>query len=128
MKILLDTCAFLWLTTDAPELSNKARILFQNTDNAVYLSSVSVWEIIVKHQLGKLPLPGAADAFIKQQCEKHFIESLSLDEKAVFNLSQLPNHHRDPFDRMLVCQAIAYDLTILTSDELIMQYPVATAW
>jgi PIN domain nuclease of toxin-antitoxin system len=128
MKILLDTCAFLWLTTDAPELSNKARILFQNTDNAVYLSSVSVWEIIVKHQLGKLPLPGAADDFIKQQCEKHFIESLSLDEKAVFNLSQLPNHHRDPFDRMLVCQAIAHDLTVLTSDELIMQYPVATAW
>ena len=128
MKILLDTCAFLWLTTDAPELSDKAKILFQNTNNAVYLSSVSVWEIIVKHQLGKLPLPSAADDFIKKQCEKHFIEYLSLDEKAVFNLSRLPNHHRDPFDRMLVCQAIAYDLTVLTSDKLIMQYPVATIW
>lgn len=128
MKILLDTCAFLWLTTDAPELSDKARVLFQNTDNAVYLSSVSVWEIIVKHQLSKLSLPSAAAEFIKQQCEKHFIEFLSLDEKAVFHLSQLPNHHRDPFDRMLVCQAIAHDLTVLTSDELIMQYPVATAW
>ncbi len=128
MKILLDTCAFLWLTTDAPELSDNARILFQNTDNAVYLSSVSVWEIIVKHQLGKLSLPSAADDFIKQQCERHFIEYLSLDEKAVFNLTRLPNYHRDPFDRMLVCQAIANDLTVLTSDELIMQYPVATAW
>ena len=128
MKILLDTCAFLWLTTDALELSDKAKILFQNAENAVYLSSVSVWEIIVKHQLGKLPLPSAADDFIKQQCEKHFIEYLALDEKAVFHLSRLPNHHRDPFDRMLVCQAIAYDLTILTSDKLIMQYPVATVW
>ncbi|OAH96210.1 type II toxin-antitoxin system VapC family toxin [Methylomonas methanica] len=128
MKILLDTCAFLWMTTDAPELSDNARILFQNTDNAVYLSSVSVWEIIVKHQLGKLSLPSAADDFIKQQCERHFIEYLSLDEKAVFNLTRLPNYHRDPFDRMLVCQAIANDLTVLTSDELIMQYPVATAW
>ena len=128
MKILLDTCAFLWLTTDAPELSEKAKILFQNTKNAVYLSSVSVWEIIVKHQLGKLPLPSAADDFIKQQCEKHFVEYLSLDEKAVFNLSRLPNHHRDPFDRMLVCQAIAHDLTILTSDKMITQYPVATVW
>ena len=128
MKILLDTCVFLWLTTDAPELSDKAKILFQNTNNAVYLSSVSIWEIIVKNQLGKLPLPSAADDFIKQQCEKHFVEYLSLDEKAVFNLSRLPNHHRDPFDRMLVCQAIAYDLTILTSDKLIMQYPVATVW
>jgi len=128
MKILLDTCAFLWLATDAPELSDKAKLLFQNTNNAVYLSSISVWEIIVKHQLGKLPLPSAADDFIKQQCEKHFVEYLSLDEKAVFSLSRLPNHHRDPFDRMLVCQAIAYDLTILTSDKLIMQYPVATVW
>ena len=128
MKILLDTCAFLWLTTDAPELSDKAKILFQNTSNAVYLSSVSVWEIIVKHQMGKLPLPSAADDFIKQQCEKHFVEYLSLDEKAVFNLSRLPNHHRDPFDRMLVCQAIAYDLTILTSDKMIIQYPVSTVW
>ena len=128
MKILLDTCAFLWLTSDAPELSDKAKILFQNTGNAVYLSSVSVWEIIVKHQLGKLPLPSAADDFIKQQCEKHFIEYLALDEKAVFQLSRLPNHHRDPFDKMLICQAIAHDLTILTSDKMIIQYPVSTAW
>ena len=128
MKILLDTCAFLWLTTDAPELSDKAKILFQNTSNAVYLSSVSVWEIIVKHQMGKLPLPSAADDFIKQQCEKHFVKYLSLDEKAVFNLSRLPNHHRNPFDRMLACQAIAYDLTILTSDKMIIQYPVSTVW
>jgi len=57
MKILLDTCAFLWLTTDAPELSGKAKIMFQNTENAVYLSSVSVWEIIVKHQLGNCLCP-----------------------------------------------------------------------
>jgi len=128
MKILLDTCAFLWLTTDAPELSDKAKILFQNTENAVYLSSVSVWEIIVKHQLGKLPLPSAADDFIKQQCQKHFIEYLALDEKAVFHLSRLPNHHRDPFDKMLICQAIAHDLTILTSDKMIIQYPVSTVW
>ncbi len=128
MKILLDTCAFLWMTTDAPELSDKAKILFQNTNNPVYLSSVSVWEIIVKHQLGKLPLPCAADDFIKKQCEKHFVEYLSLDEEAVFNLSRLPNYHRDPFDKMLICQAIAHDLTILTSDKMIMQYPVATVW
>lgn len=128
MKILLDTCAFLWLTTDASELSQKAKILFQDTGNTVYLSSVSVWEIIVKHQLGKLPLPGIPEDFVKQQCEKHFVEYLALDEKAVFQLSRLTNYHRDPFDRMLICQAIAYDLTILTPDKLIIQYPIATAW
>lgn len=128
MKILLDTCAFLWLTTDSPELSEKAKTLFQNTDNTVYLSSVSVWEIIVKHELGKLPLPDTAENFIKQQCERHYIEYLGLDEKSVFHLSRLPKHHRDPFDRMLVCQAEEHDLIILTPDKMISQYPVATIW
>lgn len=128
MKILLDTCAFLWLTTDAPELSEKARSLFQNTDNAVYLSSVSIWEIIVKYQLGKLPLPEPADIFIHNQCEQHLIQLLPLEDKAVFQLSNLPNYHRDPFDKMLVCQAIELDLVILTNDKMIVQYPVATIW
>ena len=128
MKVLLDTCAFLWLTTDSPAFSEKAKGVFQDTENVIYLSSVSIWEMLVKHQLGKLPLPAEPDIFIQQQCELHFIEFLALDEKAVFHLSRLPNHHRDPFDKMLVCQAIAYDLTILTSDKLISQYPVVTAW
>lgn len=128
MKILLDTCAFLWLTTDAPELSPQTKMLFQNTDNPVYLSCVSAWEIIVKHRLGKLPLPDEPEYFINQQCKQHFIEILSLDEKAVYHLSRLPNHHRDPFDKMLVCQAIEHGLTILTSDKLITQYPVSTIW
>jgi PIN domain nuclease of toxin-antitoxin system len=128
MKVLLDTCTFLWLTSDAPELSKTAKGVFQDTDNLIYLSSVSIWEMLVKYRLGKLPLPAEPDNFIKQQCERHFIEYLSLDEKAVFNLSRLPNHHRDPFDKMLICQAIAYDLTILTLDKLISQSPVATVW
>ena len=70
MKILLDTCAFLWLTTDDPELTAKAKILFQDTRNLVYLSSVSVWEIMVKNKLGKLPLP--------ENPEKSFIPKLSI--------------------------------------------------
>ena len=128
MKILLDTCAFLWLTNDAKELSEQAKNLFQNMDNSVYLSSVSVWEIVVKNKLGKLPLPDAPEQFINEQCEKHFIENIPLDNKAIFHLTELPTYHRDPFDRMLICQAIESDLTLLTSDELIMQYPVKTAW
>lgn len=128
MKLLLDTCAFLWLATDAPELSDQAKTLFRNTQNPVYLSSVSIWEIVIKHQLGKLPLPTEPEHFINQQCIQHFIEILSLDDKAVYHLSRLPNHHRDPFDKMLVCQAIDQGLTILTSDKLIIQYPVSTIW
>ena len=128
MKLLLDTCVFLWLTTDAPELSQTAKALFQDIGNTVYLSSVSAWEIIVKHALGKLPLPDRAEAFIQRQCESHFIESLPLETKAVFHLSHLPNHHRDPFDKMLICQAIEHGLTILTADKMIIQYPVSTIW
>ena len=103
-------------------------MLFKNNNNDIYLSSVSVWEIIVKNKLGKLPLPYSADEFIQQQCQLHFIESLPLDVRAVYRLGYLPNHHRDPFDRMLVCQAIENGLTILTSDSLIIQYPVSTIW
>ena len=128
MKILLDTCAFLWIASDARELSEQAKVLFQNTDISVYLSSVSVWEIVVKNKLGKLPLPDAPEQFINEQCEKHFIENISLDNKSIFHLTGLPTFHRDPFDRMLICQAIEHDLTLLTSDELIIQYPVKTAW
>ncbi len=128
MEILLDTCTFLWLTNDAPELSKQARNLFQDTNNAIFLSSVSVWEIVVKNKLGKLPLPDKPELFIQEQCEKHFIENISLNNKEIFHLTSLPNYHRDPFDRMLICQAIEHDLILLTSDELIIQYPVKTAW
>jgi PIN domain nuclease of toxin-antitoxin system len=128
LKILLDTCTFLWLTSDAKELSEQARFLFQNTENSVYLSSVSVWEIVVKNKIGKLPIPDLPAQFINEQCATHFIENMPLDNKAIFHLTELPSYHRDPFDRMLICQAIEHDLTLLTSDALITQYPVKTAW
>lgn len=128
MKVLLDTCAFLWITTDDAQLSETARQIFKNPNNEIFLSSVSAWEIIVKNGIGKLPLPSLADEFIASQRIKHEIDSLPLTEKAVFHLNKLPNHHKDPFDRMLICQAIEHDLTILTSDSLIVQYPVNTDW
>ena len=128
MKILLDTCTFLWIASDSKELSTQAKNLFHNTENIIFLSSVSVWEMVVKNKLGKLPLPEKPEVFINEICETHFIEVISLDIRAIFHLSNLPDFHRDPFDRMLICQAIDQDLTLLTSDELIVQYPVKTAW
>lgn len=128
MNILLDTCTFLWIANDAKELSVQAKKLYQNPDNLVFLSSVSVWEIVVKNKLGKLPLPEEAEVFINKICKAYFIEIISLDINAVFQLTNLPDFHRDPFDRMLVCQAIDQDLILLTSDDLIIQYPVKTAW
>ena len=128
MKCLLDTCTFLWLITDDPALSNKARDLFTDPDNEAYLSTISAWEIEVKFGLGKLPLPQAPERFIIEQRQRHGITTLPLEEHAVFYLSRLPSLHRDPFDRMLICQAIHHELTLLTPDPLITQYAVKTAW
>ena len=128
MRILLDTVTFLWAVTDAVELSEAARELFSDPDNDVFLSSVSAWEITVKNSIGRLPLPESPPKFIPTQRKQHDIESLPLDEEATLYLSRLPSLHRDPFDRMLVCQAIVEHLVILTPDDLINQYPVRTLW
>ena len=128
MRILLDTVTFLWAVIDAPDLSDDARELFVDPENDVYLSSVSTWEIAVKHSRGKLPLPEPPVRFVPAQRKQHSIDSLPLDEEATLHLSRLPVLHKDPFDRMLVCQAIVHQLVILTPDDLINQYPVRTVW
>jgi PIN domain nuclease of toxin-antitoxin system len=128
LNLLIDTCAFLWLISDAPELSQNARQLFTNTENQVYLSVASAWEIIVKNKLGKLPLPEPAHDFVHNWRKRHQIETLPLDEPAVLQLSRLPEYHKDPFDRILICQAIANSLIILTPDSQITRYPVRTEW
>lgn len=128
MNILLDTCTFLWIVTDAPELSARARELFQDPANGVYFSSVSAWEIAVKYMLGRLPLPEPPDRFVGPVRTGHGIEPLPLEEEAVLMLPRLPDLHRDPFDRMLVCQALTHQLALLTPDALIRQYPVRVVW
>ncbi len=128
MRILLDTCTFLWLITDDAALSPPARNAFVDPDNDVYLSAVSVWEIAVKHSLGKLPLPTSPERFIPDQRERHAIAPLPFEEQAILYVPKLPPLHRDPFDRALICQAIHHELTLLTPDPLITQYAVRTAW
>jgi PIN domain nuclease of toxin-antitoxin system len=124
----LDTATFLWIVSDAAELSEEAREIFADPENEVYLSSVSAWEIAVKHALGKLPLPEAPVRFVPFQRKQHGIDPLQLDEESALHLSRLPSLHKDPFDRMLVCQAVVHHLAILTPDELIQQYPIRTIW
>jgi len=128
MKILLDTCTFLWIITDAPELSNPARELFADPANEVYLSPISTWEIAIKHALGRLSVPEPPERFIPAQRRHHGIDTLPLEEEATLYLTRLPTYHNDPFDRMLICQAIVQGMVILTPDELILQYPVRSTW
>ena len=128
MKILLDTCTFLWIILDDLKLSNKARQLFTDPNNEIYLSSLSIWEMILKNKLGMLPLPKDPKTYLPEQRKKHHIASLALEEIAILQLSQLPEIHKDPFDRILICQSINHGLTLLTPDENIHKYPVKTVW
>jgi PIN domain nuclease of toxin-antitoxin system len=128
MKVLLDTCTFLWIITDDPELSRQARKLFIDTENEVYLSVVSAWEIAIKYQLGKLSLPKPPQKYIPLKRKQHEIDPLPFDEEAALYLTKLPDLHKDPFDRILICQAIVAGLIIVTPDELITQYPLRSVW
>ena len=124
MRLLLDTHIFLWYITGDKRLPEDKRESIRNSDNEVYLSVVSLWETIIKYQVGKLQLPQQPEVYLPIQRERHQIFSLSLDEASVSHLAQLPPIHRDPFDRMLVCQANVHGLRIVTVDDIIMQYPV----
>jgi len=128
MRLLLDTCTFLWIVGDSPHLSARAKRLHAAVESDVYLSAVSCWEIAVKHALGRLKLPEPPHRFVPEMRDAHGIESLPLSETETLLLPRLPALHRDPFDRMLVCQAMHHGLTILTPDEAISPYPVPTIW
>lgn len=125
MKLLLDTHIFLWFISGDRQLADTLRDAIGDPDNEVYLSVVSVWEAIVKYQLGKLPLSESPEIYLPKQRVQHLISSLSLDEGSVSQLVQLPLLHRDPFDRMLMCQALHYGLTIATVDPAIRAYSVS---
>jgi PIN domain nuclease of toxin-antitoxin system len=128
VRLLLDTSSFLWLIGGAAELSRTARQAFADPANEVYLSAASAWEIAIKYRLGKLPLPAPPDEFVPTQRAAHGIDRLDIDETASLHVAKLPELHRDPFDRMLVAQALVEGLVLLTSDPAIRQYPARTLW
>jgi PIN domain nuclease of toxin-antitoxin system len=128
MKLLLDTCTFLWAIGDSAALSPIARDLFRSADNDVYLSAASAWEIAVKHALGKLPLPDPPERLVPRERVQHGVDTLTIDEESVLQAARLPMLHRDPFDRLLVGQAVVHGMAVLTPDPLISQYPVRAIW
>lgn len=124
MKLLLDTHIFLWFISGDNKLRQDMRKAIEDAANEVYLSPISIWEAMVKYQLGKLPLPQPPEIYLPLQRQRHSIASLSLDELSVVQLAKLPPIHRDPFDRMLICQAIQHKLTVVTVDHIFPNYPV----
>ncbi len=124
MKLLLDTQIFLWFISADKRLPDYRRDQVRDPANAVFLSVASVWEAVIKYQLGKLPLPEAPETYLPKQREKHRIASLPIQEACLCELAKLAPLHRDPFDRMLISQARQDDLTIVTADPVIQTYPV----
>lgn len=123
MRLLLDTHIFLWFISGDARLPADWQDSIRDPANEVYVSIVSLWEAMIKHALGKLPLPHPPARYLPAQRVRHQLASLSLDEASVCHLATLPSAHRDPFDRMLVCQAMEHELTIVTVDDVFLAYP-----
>ena len=128
MKFLLDTVTFLLAIDDETRVSDEARKYIEDPYEQVYLSSVSAWEIAIKHSLGRLDLPLPPDRLVPLARDRLGAEELPLTESSALRVSRLPAIHADPFDRVLVAQAISMGMTILTPDEAVRQYPVPTIW
>jgi PIN domain nuclease of toxin-antitoxin system len=128
MKLLLDTCAFLWFQAAAADLSNPARVAILDSDNEVYLSAVSAWEIGRKYANGSLTLDMPPEILIPRVRDESGIESLVLTEADALMAEKLPRLHKDPFDRMLIAQALGNGMTIVTSDTAFNAYPVRVLW
>jgi len=125
MKLLLDTHIFLWYIAADLRLLTLFRDAIREPNNEVFLSVASLWEATVKYNLGKLPLPQSPEIYIPTERRRHQIKSLSLHENAVKELANLPALHRDPFDRILICQALTNNLTLATVDPQIQNYNVS---
>ncbi len=127
-RLLLDTHAFLWWISDDPRLSRPAREAIADGRNAVFLSAASAWEMAIKSGLGRLRLPEDLEAFLAEQLRANGFKPLPVTLSHALAVRQLPDHHKDPFDRMLVAQAIREDLTLVSGDAEIARYPVPRLW
>lgn len=128
MRLLLDTHTFLWWDKQRSNLSHTALSILQNKANTLYLSVASVWEMQIKHQLGKLNISPSIDVLVSQQQQHNDLQVISIEIRYIMALYRLPMAHRDPFDRLLIATALVENMTILTADAVFNSYPVAVVW
>src|ERR1700676_827736 len=127
MKVLLDTHTFLWAIAEEEKLSRRAQQIYTGS-NDLWLSVASLWEILIKVQAGKLPLPEPAGPYLVRKLSQNRIEVLPITLDHVLKTESLPFHHRDPFDRMIMAQGIEEKRLIVTADPLFGRYPVDVIW
>jgi len=128
MRALLDTSSFLWFVSGSDKLSGPANNFISDFNNQLILSSASLWEIAIKISLGKLELLQPYNQFIPQQLEENDIAILSIELRHLNKLIDLPFHHRDPFDRLIIAQAITEELAVISPDQIFVKYPVKLIW
>jgi PIN domain nuclease of toxin-antitoxin system len=126
VKLLLDTCALIWLMTGERPLPD--RVIRDLATNDVIVSAASAWEIAIKHAKGALRLSQPPHQLVPAARSRYRFSSLAVDEESALHVAKLPLLHADPFDRILVSQAIVHGLTIVTPDPLVTQYPARTMW
>ena len=128
MRLLLDTHTFIWWDSEPSRLSQQALAAIGNSNNTLLLSVVSVWEMQIKSQLGKLQFNLPLAEVIESQCQTNQIEILPITLSHVLEINQLPNHHKDPFDRLLIAQSIVEQATLVSGDPIISQYSIQIIW
>ena len=128
MKAILDTHVFLWWNMDAPELSGTLREIIADGHNELFLSAASAWEIAIKAQRGRLTLPVQPQQYVADRLVLHGFRPLPIALSHALQVYALPEHHRDPFDRILVAQGQLAEMPILTADPMIAKYDVDTIY
>lgn len=128
MRVLVDTHAFLWWLAGNPGLPEAARAVIDDSDNNVLVSAASAWEITTKHRLGKLPGADIVAGDVMAAIEDHGFEPLAITVAHAERAGRLPGSHRDPFDRMLIAQALAHDLPLVSNESLFDRYGVRRIW
>ncbi len=126
MKLLLDTHVWLWMALAPERLGADSRSLLADRGNALFLSIASAWEIVVKDARGKLELPMDAPAYLRSRVARSGAELLNISLDHLFALSSLPDHHRDPFDRVLAAQAKVEGMSLMSADARVLAFPILT--
>ena len=128
MDLLFDTHSFIWWADEPARLSHGALRAFEDENSRLFLSDVSIWEMQIKVQLGKIKLRLPIKELIDSQQRDNQVEILSITTEHILGLDNLPFHHKDPFDRLLIAQSIAEDFTIVTTDAEFGDYAVKRLW
>jgi PIN domain nuclease of toxin-antitoxin system len=128
MKLLLDTHTFLWANIEAERLSLTVKSLLSSGEHELFLSVATPWEIQIKHQLGKLVLAKPVEELVNINRLENNTQLLPIELAHISYLAQLPQHHKDPFDRIIIAQAIIEDMTVVTVDKSFVDYPVQVVW